>query len=69
MTPVHAKEIAKLIYKRNKLPNCYTAEDILRDASHYEYEVRKEEVVPASSGRKSSGPNGRSVIFPCRRRE
>lgn len=45
MTEAHAREIAALINERNELARTYTAGDIIREASNYEYEVRDGKVV------------------------
>ncbi len=45
MTKPRAQEIAKLINERNQLARRYKADDILRYASNYEYELRDGKVV------------------------
>jgi GNAT superfamily N-acetyltransferase len=45
MTETHARSIAMLLNSRNKLARKYTAEEVLREANNYEYEIRDGEVV------------------------
>jgi GNAT superfamily N-acetyltransferase len=45
MTETHAKSIATLLNTRNELARTYTAEEVMREASNYEYEVRGGEIV------------------------